>query len=206
MSAAATIRCRRFGELASRLTDAAAAGETLVADDVKLAVAGSIACADAGAPRRQGFRRTGSCLARVRRAEPGARQAAVCGTACRVEQFRPLLKACAATGHGASILIRGEAGIGKSRLVGEWRHLAADAGYACHTAQVLDFGAGSARDAVRALLISLLDSPGAYRRTRDTSRRPHCRRAPAPSRCRWRGRLPQRSSRRRSADRDAPPL
>ena len=119
-------------------------------------MAGSIACADAGLLAVKGF------------AEPvhawrvcGARNQAharrpFAGRLAELEQFRPLLKACAATGHGASILIRGEAGIGKSRLVGEWRHLAADAGYACHTAQVLDFGAGSARDAVRALLISLL--------------------------------------------------
>ena len=49
--------------------------------------------------------------------------------------------------------MRGEAGIGKTRLVeelpGRWPR---EAGFACHVGLVLDFGAGTGRDAVRTLV------------------------------------------------------
>jgi tetratricopeptide (TPR) repeat protein len=53
--------------------------------------------------------------------------------------------------------VRGEAGIGKTRVLEEVQALAKAAGFVCHTALVLDFGAGSGQDAIRALVRSLLD-------------------------------------------------
>jgi hypothetical protein len=38
--------------------------------------------------------------------------------------------------------MRGEAGIGKTRVVEEFQALAENAGFACHVGLVLDFGAG----------------------------------------------------------------
>jgi tetratricopeptide (TPR) repeat protein len=52
--------------------------------------------------------------------------------------------------------VRGEAGIGKSRLIGEAVRLAAERGFACHAGAVLDFGAGAERDPIRALARSLV--------------------------------------------------
>ena len=49
-----------------------------------------------------------------------------------------------------------EAGIGKTRLIEEIQRTATEAGFACHAALVLDFGGGVGRDAIRALVRSLL--------------------------------------------------
>lgn len=55
--------------------------------------------------------------------------------------------------------MRGEAGIGKSRLVEEFADIAQGKGFARHKGLVLDFGAGKGRDAVGAVLRSLLGIP-----------------------------------------------
>lgn len=59
-----------------------------------------------------------------------------------------------AAGAGQALLVRGEAGIGKSRLTAELAERAATRGFRVATAQVLDFGgrADPAPDLVRALL------------------------------------------------------
>ena len=56
----------------------------------------------------------------------------------------------------ASLYVRGEAGIGKTRLIDEVQRAAMEAGFVCHAALVLDFGGGAGRDAIRALARSLL--------------------------------------------------
>ena len=53
-------------------------------------------------------------------------------------------------------MVRGEAGIGKTRVVEEFQALAEAEGFASHGALVLDFGAGIGQDAIRALVRSLL--------------------------------------------------
>jgi predicted ATPase len=66
------------------------------------------------------------------------------------------LAACRETGHGQAVHIRGEAGIGKTRLIEEIQRAAEEAGLSCHLALVLDFGGGAGRDAIRAMARSLL--------------------------------------------------
>ena len=69
----------------------------------------------------------------------------------RVEliRFKDALGSCRASGTGETMVVRGEAGIGKTRLVEEFQGLAENAGFTCHTALVLDFGAGIGQDAIR---------------------------------------------------------
>src|SRR6202011_368526 len=76
-------------------------------------------------------------------------------------QFKGVIDGCLAAGAGQAIYIRGEAGIGKTRLLAELTRLAAEHGFARHHAAALDFGAGKGQDPVRSLVRSLLEAePG----------------------------------------------
>ena len=75
-------------------------------------------------------------------------------------QFQGMLEACLESGAGQTIYLCGDVGIGKTRLVEEFRRQAEARGFAYHIGLVLDFGAGTGRDAIRALDRSLLDVEG----------------------------------------------
>lgn len=78
------------------------------------------------------------------------------GRKSELAQFRGLLAACRESGNGQALLVRGEAGIGKTRLVEEIAQLAQESGFSLHKALVLDFGAGKGQGAVPAMARSLL--------------------------------------------------
>jgi class 3 adenylate cyclase/tetratricopeptide (TPR) repeat protein len=80
----------------------------------------------------------------------------IIGRKSELAQFGGLLEACMESWHGQTIFVRGEAGIGKSRLVEELTHLAKARGFMSHKALVLDFGAGKGQEAVPSLLRSLI--------------------------------------------------
>jgi class 3 adenylate cyclase/tetratricopeptide (TPR) repeat protein len=142
--------------LASRLTAAAKSGEILMSDETCRALAERFDYAAAGALTIKGF------------AEP-VRAWRLCGVRRAVTEPRPFvgrrgelrlieaaLATCRETGRGRAVHVRGEAGIGKTRLIEEVQRAAAAAGFVCHAALVLDFGGGAGRDAIRALARSLL--------------------------------------------------
>src|SRR5262249_3959296 len=78
------------------------------------------------------------------------------GRRTELNQFRASLHACRDQGTGLTVHLRGEAGIGKSRLVEEFRSIAAAQGFVCHRGFVLDFGSGVERDALHTLTEGLL--------------------------------------------------
>ncbi|MBN3761705.1 AAA family ATPase [Burkholderia sp. Ac-20365] len=141
--------------LASRLTDAAAAGEILVSESVWRPLAGRIVCEARGVLAVKGFaepvpvwRLTGLQRACANRALVGRRD--------ELRQFRATLESCCETGRGSVVLVRGEPGIGKTRLVEEFQREASGLGFASHTAFVLDFGSRGGRDAIRSIVRGLL--------------------------------------------------
>ncbi|WP_191057620.1 adenylate/guanylate cyclase domain-containing protein [Geminicoccus harenae] len=141
--------------LAARLTDAAAPGEILMSDAVRRSLAGRLDCEEISALRVKGFAEPVRSW-RLHALRAAAAERPLVGRKRELEQLRTLVVACRETGQGATIHLRGDAGIGKTRLVEELRKLALEAGFACHTGLVLDFGTGIGRDAIRSLLRSLL--------------------------------------------------
>jgi class 3 adenylate cyclase/tetratricopeptide (TPR) repeat protein len=143
--------------LAARLQDAAKAGETLISDPVRRAVEHAILCTDRGEATVKGIAapvRLWSVLGA--RATRVAGATSFVGRAAELGQLRSVLANCRADGRGCAIYLRGDAGIGKTRLVEQLRQLGAASGYQGHLGNVLDFGAGKDRDAIRTVIASLL--------------------------------------------------
>jgi hypothetical protein len=146
--------------LASRLQDKAEAGETLISQAVHRAVAAE--SAPMGEIEVKGFAEPVPVwrLEGLRGDVSSARHGPFVGRRAERRQFHALIQECLETGNGQTILARGEAGIGKTRLVEEFATLADASGFACHKGLVLDFGVGKGQDAVRALVRSLLGLAG----------------------------------------------
>jgi class 3 adenylate cyclase/tetratricopeptide (TPR) repeat protein len=146
--------------LASRLTDAAGPGETLVSKALYQAHSDLIVGEDCGELMVKGFEQPLQIWRvlslRDHGAETGRRP--FVGRRAELGHFEGIVTACRG-GSGLAVYVRGEAGIGKSRLVDEFRRVAVARGFACHTGLVLDFGVGEGRDAIRALVRSLLGVP-----------------------------------------------
>lgn len=143
--------------LASRMTDAAGPGEILVSDSIRRALIDRLECVADGELTIKGVAnsvRTWRPL-KFRTAE-ASKPRPLIGREDELGHFRAALDICRSRGRGHAIYIRGEAGIGKTRLLEEFQTIARRAGFGCHAGLVLDFGAGSGKDAVRALVRSLL--------------------------------------------------
>ncbi|MEE9267008.1 MAG: adenylate/guanylate cyclase domain-containing protein [Gammaproteobacteria bacterium] len=81
------------------------------------------------------------------------------GRRAELNQFRGMLAACLEESHGQTVYVRGDPGIGKTRLVEEFASIAAEKGVSCRRSLVLPFGAGKGQDAIRSLVRSLLGIP-----------------------------------------------
>src|SRR6185437_10829605 len=91
----------------------------------------------------------------VRGRRAAAARSRFIGRDAELRQFSGAAETCRDTGHGLTLYVRGEAGIGKTRLVEEFQRLASGQGFACHAGLVLDFGGGE-QDAIREITASLL--------------------------------------------------
>jgi class 3 adenylate cyclase/tetratricopeptide (TPR) repeat protein len=147
--------------LASRLTDKAATGEILISDSVHRALAERVDCTEVGELAIKGLAKPVRAwrLRAVREPARSGRQAFV-GRHRELRQLEAALAQCRDTRHGHTIYIRGEAGIGKTRLLEQFQAKAEAENFACHRGLVLDFGMGSGQDAIRSLVRSLLGLTG----------------------------------------------
>jgi class 3 adenylate cyclase/tetratricopeptide (TPR) repeat protein len=143
--------------LASRLAAAAPPGDILISDAVMRATRGKLDCLDAGWLTIKGFAEPVRAWQVLRRStDVPSGTARLVGREEELQIFRAAAAACRASGRGQALYIRGEAGIGKTRLVEEFQRLAHADGFDCYSALVLDFGGGKGRDAIGALVHSLL--------------------------------------------------
>lgn len=156
--------------LASRLEGMAKGGETLVDASVWQAVSGLCEGDAAGALAVKGLDAPVEAW-RVRCFRSTASDATpLVGREDELRQFDAALASVASKRTGRLLLLRGEAGIGKTRLVEACAERARAAGFACHAALVLDFGVARGRGAIAALVAGLLGAPAASRATT----RPSC--------------------------------
>jgi class 3 adenylate cyclase/tetratricopeptide (TPR) repeat protein len=145
--------------LAARLCALASPGETILSEAVRRAVGQRVASAAAGDVTLKGFDRPVPVWRVTGYGESGAPlqfDTPLIGRNADLKQFAGLVEACHETRAGRVLLIRGEAGIGKTRLAAEFMTIAVRTGFACHKGLVLDFGAGKGQGAVPALMHSLL--------------------------------------------------
>jgi class 3 adenylate cyclase/tetratricopeptide (TPR) repeat protein len=143
--------------LAARLQARAAPGETLVSNSVKDAIEnlvelealGEVPIKGLDAPARV-WRVIGERSEKVSAALP------LVGRRAELKVLSALLDGVLESGNGRVVYVRGEAGIGKTRMMQVFADEARERGFACHVALILDFGTGQGRDATRALIASLL--------------------------------------------------
>jgi class 3 adenylate cyclase/tetratricopeptide (TPR) repeat protein len=89
------------------------------------------------------------------------------GRKTELRQIANAIETCGDSGTGQVIVVRGDPGIGKTRLIRETLKLAEQRQLASHIAEVLDFGAGRGADPIRQLVRSLMGLP----RVADENRR-----------------------------------
>ena len=83
------------------------------------------------------------------------------GRHAELRQFSAMLEGCLEGGYGQTVYVRGEPGIGKTRLLAEFARIADDRGVTFQRALVLPFGVGTGQDAIRMLTRGLLGiAPG----------------------------------------------
>lgn len=144
--------------LAARLQGLAGADETLISETVQRQTAGRFEVVGLGPQRLKGIERpVGVWRVEGAAAEPETAGGALfVGRRAELSQCQAILDAVAASGEGQVILLRGAAGIGKSRLAGEVARMAPAAGFAVHRCLLLDFGSISGQAGVPALVAGLL--------------------------------------------------
>ena len=94
-----------------------------------------------------------------RQAPAAGGSAALVGRDEELREFRAVAEACSERKRSRVVVMRGDPGVGKSRMVAEFVATADALGFSSHAAAVLDFGAETGRDAMRTLARSLLGVP-----------------------------------------------
>jgi len=142
--------------LASRLDGLASAGETVVSSGIYRALARLVEATSAGEVSVKGLAEPVRVykVRSIGEAQPEFRSPLV-GRADELTAFAEALQGAAA-GHGAVLHVRGEPGVGKTRLLAELKQRATKHGFECHTGLVFDFGTGRGQDAIRSLARSVL--------------------------------------------------
>ena len=142
--------------LAARLMERAAPGETLVTDALRQATEDVAAFDDLDRQPLKGIaqpepvhRLTGLRTDRVVERPMVGRQG-------ELAQLMVMLDACGRSGRGGAVAIRGDPGIGKSRLIRELMAVAAARGCCCVRGMELDFGTHKGEDAQAAITAGLL--------------------------------------------------
>jgi DNA-binding SARP family transcriptional activator/predicted negative regulator of RcsB-dependent stress response len=142
---------------AIRLEETAEPGVVIVSDAVKILLDDGLELDGDSREAPEGGR-----MWRVREFRATARDARhspIVGRGSELRQVETVVQQSAGESAGAVLLIRGEPGIGKTRLVQEIDRVGRQAGFARHAVQVLDFGVQQSERAISMLAARLLGAP-----------------------------------------------
>jgi class 3 adenylate cyclase len=142
--------------LASRLVSLARAGDVVIDEGLRRQLEGRIRAAALPPARLKGIDQPVTGWRVEALSTEGRARGIFVGRETDRQLLTGLLTACGQDGRGRVVVLRGEAGIGKSRLIQETMEEATQRGFATHKALVLDFGAGKGLDARGLLTRSLL--------------------------------------------------
>lgn len=147
--------------LASRLNDMAGAGETIISDAVYGDVDSMADCESLGEVAVKGLDEAVLAWRMTAFLADGERRSRsrFVGREVELSMLNSVIASVADTGAGRAILVRGEAGIGKTRLLEEMEGFAKTKGFACHKSIVLNFGVGAGQEPIRVLVRGLLGVP-----------------------------------------------
>ena len=145
--------------LAARLVAMAHPGETLLSDRVYRALGGRGVCEPLGEANVKGFEAPIPVwrLQGLSGEHVASNRSSFVGRTEELEQFKEVVAATIERRTGHVFYVRGEAGIGKTRLVEEMRRIAEASGFSAHRGLVLDFGVGKEQGALRSLLFGLVE-------------------------------------------------
>jgi class 3 adenylate cyclase/tetratricopeptide (TPR) repeat protein len=143
--------------LAARLNALAQAGQTIISEPVWRSVARVFEAQPLGEVSVKGFVKPVAVWKVVGPRRAGAERRSFIGRQTELRQLLGVLDAVEEARSGLAVCVRGEAGIGKSRLIDELRQHAQARGFACHTGWVLDFGVGKGQDAIPAIVKDMLE-------------------------------------------------
>jgi class 3 adenylate cyclase len=145
--------------LAARLVGLAASGHTVISNPLRLAAASTVAVEPMGEVSVKGFDQPVRAW-RVRgwldRQDQRLRLPLI-GREAELKQFEAACMSCLDSGGGQVMYLRGDAGIGKSRLIEELELHAARLGFLVHKSLVLNFGVARTMEAAAQLVNSLLE-------------------------------------------------
>ncbi len=147
--------------LAARLKELAGGGETLISAEVYRFLPHLVSCTSLGEVAIKGAEEPLQVwrLEGFRSAVASDGESPFVGRQSECRQFESILDECQRTRGGRMVLLRGEAGIGKSRLAAELAILAKQRGFSCHRCLVLDFGVEKGQAPIPALVRGLLGIP-----------------------------------------------
>ncbi len=144
------------GNLAARLDALAQSGQTLISDTLYATVSRLVVAEGLGEVAIKGFDKPLRVWSVHGLGSAATERRPFVGRHNEMRQLGGALDAVLESGAGVAIYVRGEPGIGKTRLIEELRSRAAALGYACHTGHVLDFGLRKGQDAIPVILSGLL--------------------------------------------------
>jgi tetratricopeptide (TPR) repeat protein len=144
--------------LAARLMERAASGETLVADALRKATEDIAVFEVLGLEQLKGLAQPETIHRLLGLKSSQAAEPVMVGRRAELRQLLALLGDCSDSGRGGAALIRGDPGIGKSRLLRQLKTEAASRGFKCVSGLVLDFGAHKGEEAFASVTARLLGS------------------------------------------------